>query len=490
MSTGGTGKDTRFIIIGSGISGVLMAIRLLGQGYRNFIVLEKAAEMGGTWRDNVYPGVACDVAAHLYTYSFARNPGWRTRYARGPDIWKYNRDVARRYGVLGHIEFGKEVRSAVFTDGAWRLTAQDGAEYHADVVIAAAGRLHHPAVPQIEGAESFAGVQFHTARWDRSVDLNGKRIGLIGTGSTATQVITALAGEVPRLTVFQRTAQWVYPVKNTPNPWWRRLMFWLSGKHWKRYYLQLQSETEERGKATTGSAEARAARDQVCHDMLASIRDPELRRKLTPDYEVGCKRLVFSDGFYDAIQKPGVDVITDAIARIEPEGVRTKDGALHEIDMLVYATGFDAHAYLRPMQLTGAGGRTLDEVWQDLPLSYHSVTIPHMPNFFTINGPYSPGGSASVIGIVEAQADYLMQLIEKVVGEDVLLAPREGASRAWLEGVRELARNSLWGTGGCQSWYLDKTGTPTLNPITLTELKAQIARPDYADFEVTPRLRD
>jgi cation diffusion facilitator CzcD-associated flavoprotein CzcO len=480
-------RDTRFIIIGSGISGVLMAIRLREQGYRNFTVLEKAAEMGGTWRDNVYPGVACDVAAHLYTYSFARHPGWQTRYAKGADIWKYNHDVARRYGVLPHIAFGKEVRSAVFDAGVWHLTTQDGAEYQADVVIAATGRLHHPLVPQIEGAESFTGAQFHTARWDRSVDLAGKRIGLIGTGSTATQVITALAGQVPALTVFQRTAQWVFPVKNTPNPWWRRLAFRLSGKHWQRYYLQLQTETEERGKATTGSAEARAARDQVCHDMLASIRDPELRRKLTPDYEVGCKRLVFSDGFYDAIQQPGVDVITESIERIEPEGVRTADGALHEIDVLVYATGFDAHAYLRPMQVTGAGGTTLDEVWQDLPLAYHSVMIPHMPNFLMINGPYSPGGSASVIGIVEAQADYLMQLIGRITGDDVLLAPKEEASRAWLEGVRELARNSLWGTGGCQSWYLDKTGTPTLNPITLTELKAQIARPDYADFVALPR---
>lgn len=483
------GKDTRFIIIGSGISGVLMAIRLLKQGYRNFTVLEKAAEMGGTWRDNVYPGVACDVAAHLYTYSFARNPGWQTRYARGADIWKYNQGVARKYGVLPHIEYGKEVRSAVFKDGVWHLTTQDGVQYQADVVIAATGRLHHPVVPRIAGAESFAGAQFHTARWDRSVDLAGKRIGLIGTGSTATQVITALAGQVPALTVFQRTAQWVYPVKNTPNPWWQRLMFRLSPSRWKRYYLQLQSETEERGKATTGSAEARAARDKVCHDMLASIRDPELRRKLTPDYEVGCKRLVFSDGFYDAIQKPGVDVVTESIAHIEPAGVRTSDGALHEIDVLVYATGFDAHAYLRPMQVTGAGGITLDDLWQDLPLSHHSVTIPHMPNFLMINGPYSPGGSASVIGIVEAQADYLMQLIARIVGDDVLLAPKEEASRAWLEGVRELARNSLWGTGGCQSWYLDRTGTPTLNPITLTELKEQIARPDYADFVALPRQR-
>ena len=483
------GKETRFIIIGSGISGVLMAIRLLEQGYRKFTVLEKAHEMGGTWRDNVYPGVACDVAAHLYSYSFARNPSWPTRYAKGQDIWQYHHRVAQRFGVLAHIEYNKEVLTAVLSDGVWHVTTQDGSTYQAEVVIAAVGRLHHPVVPDITGAETFAGASFHTARWDSSITLRDKRIGLIGTGSTATQVITALAGEVPSLTVFQRTPQWVYPVKNSPNPWWRRLTFRLSPAHWKRYFLQLESETEARGKATTGSAEARAARDQVCIDALASLRDPELRRKLTPDYDVGCKRLVFSDGFYDAIQKPGVKVVTDPIESIGPRGLRTADGVLHDIDVLVYATGFDAHAYLRPMQVTGMGGRTLDEVWQDLPLTYHSVMVPHMPNFLLLNGPYSPGGSASVIGIVEAQADYLMQLIDRIVSDDVLLAPSESASIKWLEGVRELARGSVWGTGGCVSWYLDKTGTPTINPITLTELKHQLAKPDYSDFVIARRAQ-
>ena len=482
-------QPPRFIIIGSGISGVLMAIKLREAGFTNFTILEKAAQMGGTWRDNTYPGVACDVAAHLYSFSFARNPAWPNRYARGADIWRYQHRVARRHGVLPHMEFNKEVSTAKFADGTWHLTTTDGADYTADIVICATGRLHHPVTPKITGADSFTGPQFHTARWDNSVDLRGKRIGVIGTGSTATQLITALAGEVPALKVFQRTPQWVFPVKNTANPWWRRLAFRLFPAYWRRYFLQLQSETEARGKATTGSTAARLARDQVCHDMLATIRDPHLRAKLTPDYEVGCKRLVFSDGFYQAIQRPGVEVITDAMAQIEPTGIRTTDGTLHEIDLLVYATGFNAHAYLRPMQVTGVGGVALDEVWRDLPLSYHSVAIPHMPNFLLINGPYSPGGSASVIGIVEAQADYLMQLIRRIAADDVLLSPREEAARGWLEGVRELARNSLWGTGGCVSWYLDKTGTPTLNPITLTELKAQIAQPNYADFDIQPRHR-
>jgi cation diffusion facilitator CzcD-associated flavoprotein CzcO len=481
------GKDTRFVIIGAGISGVLMAIKLLERGYRNFVVLEKADEMGGTWRDNVYPGVACDVAAHLYSYSFARNPGWRTRYAKGPDIWKYYHGVARRHGVLPFIECGAEVASTHFTDGRWTVTTRDGRSYEADVVVAAAGRLHRPVAPDIPGIDDFAGAKFHTARWDTSVALAGKRVGVIGTGSSATQIITALSGKVARLSVFQRTAQWVFPVKDTPNPWWRRLGFRLSRKRWERYYSQLRSETEARGKAATSSEEGRKARDQVCFDALASIRDPALRAKLTPDYEVGCKRLVFSDGFYEAVQHPSVEIVTNAIERVFPEGVLTKDGMLHRLDVLALATGFDAHAYIRPMQVTGDGGVTLDEVWAELPLSYRSIMIPHMPNFLMINGPYSPGGTASVVGIAEAQVDYILQLIERIVGHQVLLAPREEPSRCWLDGVRALAKDSVWGSGGCQSWYLDATGTPTLDPSTLSELQAQLSVPKWDDFTERPR---
>jgi cation diffusion facilitator CzcD-associated flavoprotein CzcO len=481
------GKDTRFVIIGAGISGVLMAIKLLERGYRNFVVLEKADKMGGTWRDNVYPGVACDVAAHLYSYSFARNPGWRTRYAKGPDIWKYYHGVARRHGVLPFIDYGAEVADAHFADGRWTVTTREGRSYEADIVVAAAGRLHQPVLPDIPGLDSFAGPWFHTARWDSSIALAGRRVGVIGTGSSATQIVTALSGKVARLAVFQRTAQWVFPVKDTPNPWWRRLGFCLSRKRWERYYTQLRSETEARGKAATSSEEGRKARDQVCFDALASIQDPALRAKLTPDYEVGCKRLVFSDGFYEAVQHPSVDIVVDPIERLVPEGVLTGDGTLHRLDVLALATGFDAHAYIRPMQLTGDGGVSLDKVWADLPLSYRSIMIPHMPNFLMINGPYSPGGTASVVGIAEAQVDYILQLIERIVGEQVLLAPREEPSRRWLDGVRALAKDSVWGSGGCQSWYLDKTGTPTLDPSTLSELQAQLSVPKWGDFTEQPR---
>jgi len=473
----------RFIIIGAGISGILMGIKLLERGYRDFVILEKADSLGGTWRDNTYPGVACDVAAHLYSYSFARNPWWRSRYAKGKDIWKYYFRVAKRHGLLPFIRYGQEVASAQFDGLAWTLTTTTGTQLRADIVVSANGRLHHPVVPSIKGLETFAGAKFHTSRWDHAFSTRGKRVGLIGTGSTATQIITTLADSVSRLSVFQRTAQWVYPVKDTPNPRWRRLAFLISHTYWKNYYLQLRSETEARGKAATGSIEGRKLRDQVCLDALDAIRDPELRKKLKPDYEVGCKRLVFSDGFYEAVQKPSVDIVTCGIDHIVPTGVVTQDGALHELDALIFATGFDAHAYLRPMNLTGDNGISLDDVWRDLPLTYRSMAIPHMPNFLLINGPYSPGGSASVVGIVEAQVDYLLKLIDHIASNNVLLFPRETAARAWLDKVREKARDSVWGSGGCQSWYLDKTGTPTLDPCTLSELLQELAEPVYADFD-------
>jgi cation diffusion facilitator CzcD-associated flavoprotein CzcO len=476
----------RVVIVGAGISGVLMGVKLRERGFRDFVILEKADTLGGTWRDNVYPGVACDVAAHLYVYSFAPNPAWRSRYAKGPDIWKYYHDVARRYGVTPHIQYRKEVVSAEFQGAGWTVRTGDGAVYAADIVVVASGRLHHPVLPDIPGAATFAGPSFHSARWDRSVELAGKRVGLIGTGSTATQIVTALAGEVAELKLFQRTPQWVFPVQDTPVPWWRRLAFRLWPGHARNYYYSLRSQTEARGRAAAGDREARLARDRQCIDALGAVRDPALRARLTPAYEVGCKRLVMSGGFYEAVQKPGVDVVTTPIDHVEPAGVVTGDGKLQGLDVLVFATGFDAHAYLRPIKVAGERGIALDEVWRDLPLTYRSVAVPHMPNFFLINGPYSPGGTASVVGIVETQVAYLMQLIERIAAKAVLLAPREAASLAWLEDVRARAKASVWGTGGCQSWYLDRTGTPTIDPTPLSDLQVQLAKPDFGDFVELP----
>jgi cation diffusion facilitator CzcD-associated flavoprotein CzcO len=476
----------RVVIIGAGVAGILMGLKLRERGWRDFVILEKADRLGGTWRDNVYPGIACDVFAHLYIYSFAPNPGWRSRFAAGPDIWKYYHGVARRYGVLPHIRYGKEVAAAEFQGRGWRVTTKDGEVFEADVVISGCGRLHHPVMPDIPGRDSFAGQSFHTARWDPSVRLAGKRIGLIGTGSSATQITAAIADEVGQLKLFQRTPQWVWPMENSPIPWWKRLAYRLVPALARKHYRELEAVFDKMARAVTIDPVARAQRDKLCRDALQQIRDPELRVKLTPDYAVGCKRLVISGAYHEAVQKPSVELVTEGIDHIEPKGVVTKDGKLHELDILVFATGFNAHAFLRPMQLTGEGGVTLDQLWQELPVSYRSVALPHMPNFFLINGPYSPGGSASVVSIIETHVAYLMQLLERIDREKVLLAPRPEAAWAWFNDTRERSRASIWGTGGCQSWYLDKTGTPALDPITLPELKENLAAPRLEDFIARP----
>jgi cation diffusion facilitator CzcD-associated flavoprotein CzcO len=477
----------RVVIIGAGVAGILMGLKLRERGWRDFIILEKADQLGGTWRDNVYPGIACDVFAHLYIYSFAPNPDWRSRFAAGPDIWKYYHSVASRFGVLPHIRYQKEVVSAEFQGPGWRVTTRDGEVFEADVVISGCGRLHHPVLPDIPGRDSFLGHKFHTARWDPKIKIARKRVGLIGTGSSATQIIAATADKVGQLKVFQRTPQWVFPLDNTPIPWWKRLLYRVSPAHLRAHYRELEAVFDKMARAVTTDPEARAARDQLCRDALQKIRDPELRAKLTPNYAVGCKRLVISGGFHEAVQRPSVEVVVDGIERIEPKGVVTSDGRLHELDVLVFATGFNAHAFLRPMRLTGEDGVTLEELWRELPVSYRSIALPHMPNFFMINGPYSPGGSASVVSIIETHVAYLMQVLERVEGENLLFSPRPDASWAWFNEVRERSRASLFGTGGCNSWYLDKTGTPALDPITLPELKEQLAAPRFEDFIARPR---
>lgn len=477
----------RIVIIGAGIAGILMGIKLRQRGWDDFTILEKADSLGGTWRENQYPGAACDVPAHLYVYSFAPNHAWRTRYAKAPEIWQYYHDQAERNGVLPHIEYGREVATCTFDGARWTVTTRDGETYRADVVVTGVGRLHQPNVADIAGAETFAGPRFHSSQWDHTLDLKGKRLGIIGGGSSGVQIVSALADEVAKLTLFLRTPQWVFPLPDAPIPLGKRLKYRFVPGALEAQYRKLEAEIDERAGRGPIDPEVRVVTAQLCKAGLATVRDPELRAKLTPDYEVGCKRLVISGTFYDAVQKPSVDVVTEGIDHIEERGVVTKDGALHECDALVFATGFKAHAFLRPMQLVGEGGVTLDDVWSEIPLNYRTVGIPHMPNFFMLNGPYSPGGSASVVGIIEVQTGYVLKLLDRIAEEQVMLSPREDAAREWLDGVRELARTTVWATGGCNSWYLDQTGTPAYNPISITELKTSMAEPIRDDFEARSR---
>lgn len=470
------------------MSGILMGIRLKEAGY-GFTIVEKADRVGGTWRDNSYPGLHCDVPSHHYRYTFAPHADWSHTYSSGPDIRAYLDRTAERHGLMPHIRFNAAATEGVWENGRWRVMLSTGETLEADILVSATGVLHVPVTPEIPGLESFAGPTFHTSRWDHNVALEDKRIGLIGTGSTAVQIVCALSGKVCRLELFQRTAQWVLHLPNPPISPWRRMLYRAFPQLMEREFRTIEDQTS----VLTGGAimgldpQARAALEKNVEDNLASVRDPVLRGKLTPGFEVGCKRLIMSPSFYEAVQDPSVDVVTDRIDHIEPRGIVTADGTLHAIDVLALATGFDPNAYVRPMRLTGRDGHTLDEVWAERPIAYRSMAVPHMPNFFMIEGPFSPVGNLSLILVSEWQAEYIMKCIETVRRDRVALSPDPQVTATMIADYREAARHTIWAKGGCQSWYQDEEGVPIIYPYPPARFRDEMkADPDLADFVVEP----
>ena len=386
--------DVRVAIIGAGMSGICMAITLQDAGIDSYVIYEAAAEIGGTWRDNTYPGLICDVPSRYYSFSFRPNPEYSRLTPPAPEIQRYFLDVVGERHLRSHIRFNTTVESARYRDGKWWLTTESGEEAF-DVLITATGLLRVPNYPAIPGLDTFAGAAFHSARWDHSVTLPDKRIGVIGTGSTGVQIASALGGNVRRLEIFQRTPQWVMPWLNTRyGPWTKAALrrwpalgrpgYWFWG-HFMRGLV---------GSAPVKPCPQRTLIENLCRwNLKLSVRDPELRRKLTPTDKPLCRRLILAPDYYEAIQKPGVEVVTSGIDHIEPRGVVTSDGVLHELDVLVLATGFDARAYTSPMQIYGEDGRSLDEAWADGPKAYRSVAVPGFPNMFTMMGPHSCSSS-------------------------------------------------------------------------------------------------
>jgi cation diffusion facilitator CzcD-associated flavoprotein CzcO len=476
----------RAAVIGAGMSGMLMAIRLEEAGVSNIVILEKADNVGGTWRDNSYPGLHCDVPSHFYRYSFHPNPDWTEFLSSGPEILKYFEDTAVRYGLIDKIHFGAAVIDARWDSRRWNLVCADGRHFEADIVVAATGFLHNPHYPDIPGLDDFSGPKFHTARWDHGASLADKRIGLVGTGSTSVQIVSALAGKVRKLTLFQRTAQWVMKQENRDFTDDERATFRSDPKLMETAFAEIRQQFMG---LTDGAIQGRnpAARAELEANVeanLATVRDPELRRKLTPDYKVGCKRIVISPSFYEAIQHPDCELVTDKIARIEARGIRTTNGTLHELDVLVLATGFKAHDFFLPMKLYGNNGESIDHVWRDRPVALHSIAIPQMPNFFMVGGPFSPFGNISAIHIAERQADYIMKCVKLIIDKGIALSPRVDVAQTQVAAYREALKGTIWMTGGCQSWYFDKDGTPVLYPYSTIDFENQMARnPDLADYE-------
>lgn len=476
-------KQVRVAVIGAGMAGILSAIRLRERGLA-CVVFEKADQVGGTWRENTYPGLSCDVPAHSYTYTFARNPDWSRWYAEGPEIQLYFERIADEYGVTPLIRFGDEVTQLEFADGGWLLRTAAGHQDRFDAVIAATGVLHHPNIPHFAGIETFGGAWFHSARWDHDVPLDGRRFGVIGTGSTAVQIATALIPRVERFDLFQRTAQWVYP---SPNPMYtdeERAAFRADPVAFEKLVQKLRITMIERvvSAVTEVDSPQHAEVERLCREHLATVRDPELRRRLTPTYRAMCKRLVVSGDFYEAIQQPNAALVTEPIDRIEPAGVRTADGTLHELDVLVLATGFRADRFIRPTTVTGRDGVRLDDAWAISPTAHLSVTVPDFPNLFLLNGPNGPVGNFSLIEVAERQLDYALQLIDGIVHGDYReVSPSHEALERFEEERCAAAEKTVWVTG-CDSWYLDARKVPASWTFTHARFVEEMTAPKLGDF--------
>jgi len=479
-------RPLRFAIVGAGMSGILSAIKLREAGYDDFAIYEKADRVGGTWRENTYPGIACDVPSHLYSYSFEPNAEWTQRFAPGPEIQAYFEGVARRHGVLERIRFGAEVTRLAFEGGRWRLEARDGSHDAADVVIAATGVLHHPNVAPLAGLDSFAGACFHSARWDHAVKLDGARVGVVGTGSTAVQITSALVPRVAKYALFQRTAQWIMPQENPRFSEAERAEFRRNPQLLDVMHAQMAElfHAFSSGLVDADSPQMKMIADACLANLEQNVRDPALRERLRPSYRAACKRLIMSPDFYDAIQRPNAELVTEGIERVEPKGVRTRDGRLHELDVLVLATGFRVDRFLRPTEVIGRGGVRLDDVWSERPTAHLSISIPGFPNLFLLNGPNGPVGNFSLIEVSELQLGYVLQLVELLrTGRCREICPSAEAAER-LEAERtEAARNTIWASG-CRSWYLDPRGVPMSWPWTFDRFRDEMSAPKLESYEL------
>ena len=457
------GTEVSVLVIGAGFGGLAAAFRLREAGFRDVVVLEKADRPGGTWRENTYPGVACDVQSHLYSLSFAPKADWSRRYAHGDEIQAYiERDVVARFGLGPHLRLGREVVSASWDEQAarWWVRTAGGETWSARYVVSATGPLHVPSMPDVPGLASFRGKVMHSARWDSHHDLTGARVASIGTGASAIQYIPAIAPRVSRLHVFQRTPAWVLPRDDraySPAAQWA--FAHVPGAR-AAHRAALYWRNEARMLPLAHARLARALQGVAAANLRRQVRDPEVARRLTPNETIGCRRALLSNDYYPAFDLPHVELVTEPIARFTENAVITSDGAVREVDAVVCGTGFvvDPRRYLERMPIQGRGGLTLGEAWRDGARAYLGISIPRFPNLFQLVGPNTGLGHNSILFMIEAQLDHVVAVLaaSRARGVEVVEARPEALDR-FDRVVQDGLKGTVWASG-CKSWYQQPDG--------------------------------
>jgi cation diffusion facilitator CzcD-associated flavoprotein CzcO len=482
-------EQPEIVIIGSGFAGLGMAIQLKKAGFDDFVILEKNGDLGGTWRDNRYPGCACDVPSHMYSFSFELNPGWSRMFAPQQEIWDYMRRCVDKYGIAPHLRYDSAVEALEWDDAArhWQVTTTHGARYTPKAVISGIGALHIPSHPDIKGLERFTGARFHSAEWDHSYDLAGKRVAVIGTGASAIQFVPRIAEQVGRLYVFQRTAPWIQPKPDFTFPAGVRRTFALPGAA-RAFRNGLYWVLEARASGFAIDPRLSKPMEVMARRHIArQIPDPELRAKVTPDYTIGCKRVLLSSDYYPALAKPHVDLITDGIAEVTETGIVTADGTEHPVDAIIYGTGFKVTEALTEQRIIGRDGLKIQDVWADGIEAHRGITVPGFPNFFMLLGPNTGLGHNSVVFMIESQIQHVLSCLRRLSKEQGrTIEPKVPAARRFNDRIQRRLRRAVWNEGGCQSWYLDENGVNrTLWPGFTFEYWATTRKARPAEYTIT-----
>lgn len=485
----GPATDFPIAIIGAGFSGIGMAIQLEKAGIDSYTIFERAAEVGGTWRDNTYPGAACDVPSHLYSLSFEQNGDWSRLFSESAEIQRYLLGLVEKWRLREKLRLDAEIRAAKFDEakGAWTLTLASGETHHARAVIACVGGLVDPAWPSIEGRERFEGDTFHTARWDHAVDLQGKRVAVIGTGASAVQVVPSIASRAAKLDVFQRTPAWVLPKQDRAYSEKERRRF--SGSRFALRISRLAQylTTELRGPIVMlDSPRLSALPEKMSAQHLnAQVSDPVLREKLRPSFQLGCKRILVSDDYWVAFDRDNVDLVTEDIREIREHCIETSDSVSREFDVIIYATGFDVGFRSTPFDVVGRNGISLDSAWQKGAVAYKGLAVAGFPNWFTLMGPNTGPGHTSVLVYTEAQMAHVLGAVTHLRDKRWRsVEVRRAVQDRYNAGIQRRMRHMVWST--CKSWYLSDDGSNrALYPGFATEYVLRTRRFKPRDYEIT-----